>query len=486
MQARTQKANSPADRSTHFEAWINQEIAGCTFPDERLCRRFGILLDMLSNRVGNTIPAACQDWANTKAAYRFLSNDRVTEQEILGGHFLATSDRASKSKGPLLVLHDTCEFSYHRGNSSTLGFIGLQPTGKPIEEGAGRRRLRGILLHSSLVVTTTGLPLGLAAVKLWTRDQFKGCNALKKKVNPTRMPIQGKESQRWLDNVRQSTALLARPENCVHIGDRESDIYELFCAAKETGTRFLIRTCVNRLAHDGNSTVADALAKSPVKGTYKVHSRDATGKDYVAVLSIKYEQLLIRPPIGKQKKYPSLDLTVIHATELSPSPGRERVEWKLITNLPVRSRSAAIEKLKWYAMRWKIEMFHKVLKSGCRAEESKLRTSERLGKLIAMLCIVGWRVFWMTMLQRESESANPEKVFTDLEMHILNTVVRQKHRSDSSDENLQAYIRKVAQLGGYLDRSGDSPPGNVVIWRGMSRLNDIHLGIIIGSEFVGK
>jgi len=94
------------------------------------------------------------------------------------------------------------------------------------------------------VLTTTGLPLGLAAVKFWTREKFKGCNALKRKINPTRVPIQAKESQRWLENVRQSTELLGRPENCVHIGDRESDIYELFCAAHEAGMKFLIRTCV--------------------------------------------------------------------------------------------------------------------------------------------------------------------------------------------------------------------------------------------------
>ena len=102
--------------------------------------------------------------------------------------------------------------------------------------------LRGILMHSSLAVSPEGVPLGLAAIKFWTRKKFKGCNALKRWINPTRMPIERKESHRWLENMRQSTALAGRPGDCVHIGDRESDIYELFCIAQELGTSFLVRT----------------------------------------------------------------------------------------------------------------------------------------------------------------------------------------------------------------------------------------------------
>src|SRR5438105_7828885 len=110
----------------------------------------------------------------------------------------------------------------------------------------------GILMHSSLAVTTQGLPLGLTAIKFWTRSKFKGTNALKRKINPTRVPIEEKESFRWLENVRQATALFGEPSRCVHIGDRESNIYELFCTAQQAGTQFLLRTCVDRLAQDGS------------------------------------------------------------------------------------------------------------------------------------------------------------------------------------------------------------------------------------------
>jgi hypothetical protein len=134
------------------------------------------------------------------------------------------------------------------------------------------------MMHSSLAVTTEGLPLGLAAIKFWTRDEFKGCNALKKKINPTRVPIERKESYRWLENVRQATALFQHPERCIHIGDRESDIYELFCVAQEVGTHFLVRTCVDRLAGDGSGTIAKEMKHMPAQGLHRIAVRNKRGR----------------------------------------------------------------------------------------------------------------------------------------------------------------------------------------------------------------
>src|SRR5688572_5557142 len=90
-------------------AWVDREIAGCAFRDERLGKRFRSLLERLAASPGETIPFACQDWANNKAAYRFLDNDRINEADILAGHFHATRERAAATSGPILVLHDTTE-----------------------------------------------------------------------------------------------------------------------------------------------------------------------------------------------------------------------------------------------------------------------------------------------------------------------------------------------------------------------------------------
>src|SRR5271156_5914311 len=464
------------------DAWFDRELAGCSFADERLNKRLRKLVAQIGSAMGQSIPLVCQDWANTKAAYRFFSNDRVSEEEILTGHFQSTRDRIAANGDPLLVLHDTTEFSFQREKPHAIGLTYRINSGR---DKAGRLRSHtvcGILMHSSLAVTMEGIPLGLAAVKFWTRKKFKGTAALKKKINPTRVPIEKKESIRWLENMKQSTQLLEDPERCVHVGDRESDIYELFYAGQEAGTHFLIRTCVDRLAGNGDHTIADEMEEVAVKGLHRIEVRDENGDPDEAVLEIRYRKIRVLPPIGKQKRYPALTLTVIHADERGTPKNRKKIAWKLITNLPVCSRAEAIEKLGWYALRWKIEVFHKILKSGCKAEESKLRTAQRLTNLVAVFCILSWRVFWMTMLNRAAPDALPSLALTETEIAVLDRLVSDKPQARR--KNLSHYLTKIARLGGYLARANDPPPGNTVMWRGLSRLTDIALGATVGVEIV--
>jgi len=451
--------------------WIEAELTGCSFPDARLDHRLRKLLEGMTGAIGESLPTACQDWANTKAAYRFFDNDRVSEEAILDGHFRATAARVNACSDPILVLHDTTEFTYKRGDPEKIGLIGK----------VAAYQVCGLSMHSSLAVTTDGLPLGLAAIKFWTRDKFKGTAALKKKVNPTRMPIEQKESYRWLENVRQSTARLGS-DRCVHVGDRESDIFELFCTAEELGTSFLFRTCVDRLAGDGKHTIATEMAETSVAGVHAIDVIDKDRRPAVAKLELRYRTIKVLPPIGKQKRYPSLTLTVIHAREAEEPLNRERIDWKLITNLPVSSPPDVIEKLSWYALRWKIEVFHKILKSGCRAEEARLRTAERLVKLIAVFCIMSWRIFWMTMLTRAAPDAPPETALTSTETNLLDRLVPDKKATWEGHQNLAHYMIKIARLGGYLARKHDGPPGNLVMWRGLSRLVDIKLGATLGTD----
>jgi hypothetical protein len=436
--------------------------------------------------MGQSIPLVCQDWANTKAAYRFFSNDRVSEADILAGHFQSTRDRAAATDGHRLVLHDTTEFTYQRESSEAIGITKSINSGR---DKVGRLRSHtvcGILMHSSLAITIEGLPLGLAAVKFWTRKKFKGTAALKKRINPTRIPIEKKESMRWLENMKHSTELLGDPERCVHIGDRESDIYELFCAAKEVGTHFLIRTCVDRLAGDGDHTVADEMNEVAVKGLHRIEVRDRNGDPDQAILEIRYRTIQILPPIGKQNRYPALTLTVIHADERGTPNNRKKIEWRLITDLPIQSRREVIEKLEWYALRWKIEVFHKILKSGCKAEDSKLRTAQRLANLIAVFCIVSWRIFWMTMLNRSAPDAPPGLALTEAEIGLLDRAMKDNDQKPRRRKTLSHYLTKIARLGGYLARTNDPPPGNIVMWRGLSRLTDMEFGAIIGAKNVGN
>src|SRR4051795_7521270 len=178
------------DRSGwHATSWVDQELAGSAFKDERLGRRLRKLLVQLAEAVGARIPLACQDWASTKAAYRFLANEAVSEAEILAGHFHATRSRVTAADGLILVLQDTTELSYQRARPERIGAITTAPSRR---EANGRLRMHtvcGLLMHASLAVTAEGLPLGPAAIKFWTRAKFKGTNALKRRrVNPTRVP----------------------------------------------------------------------------------------------------------------------------------------------------------------------------------------------------------------------------------------------------------------------------------------------------------
>lgn len=383
----------------------------------------------------------------------------------------------AQQEGMILVLHDTTEFSYNSSNPDKIGWttnlkIGKSMVGKPI-----LYKKCGILMHSSLAVTDAGLPLGLCAIKFWTRKEFKGVNELKKRINQTRISIEEKESYRWLENLKQSTELLQDPARCIHIGDRESDIYELFVLAKECDTHFLVRICQDRLIDDGSCTISDSMNLVAISGLHNITIKDTNGKMIEVELEIKYHNIKILPPVGiKRKKYPALMLTVIHAIEKEIPTDREKIIWKLVTDLPITKTEEAIEKLHWYSLRWKIETFHKILKSGCRAESLKLRTADRLSNLIAIYCIVSWRIFWMTMVARLSPNAKPELAFTKKELEVLDAVPNNKFNGNVQNKSLYHYLNKVAKLGGYMNRTSDPPPGNMIMWRGLSKLADIKIG----------
>ena len=470
------------------DRWFDEELSGCRLGDGRLDSRLRQLVECMDAGFGETIPLACQDWSNTKAAYRFFSNGRVSEEDILRGHFDATRGAGfAANDGPILVLHDTTEFSWRRKRPEAVGFTTKVSSGK----GQVRSRPHAHGLRAADAFEPGGndgrVAAGNGRGQVLDPEEVQGYETPSgRRINPTRVPIEGKESMRWLDNLRQSTGLLGDPARCVHICDREGDIWELFCLARELDTHFLIRRCSDRLAGDGSHTVASIMAEEKIRGLHRVAVRDDKGKLGSTQVEISYRRMIIRPPIGKQKRYPALVLTVLHAREPEEPVGRPRIDWKLITDLPVDSHDAAIEKLQWYAMRWKIEVFHKILKSGCRAEQARLRTAERLVRLLAVFCILSWRMFWLTMLNRVEPDLEPALVLTGLETSILDRLVSDPTADPSPARTLSLYLIKIARLGGYLARAKDPPPGNIVMWRSLSRLNDIALGATLQINNVGN
>lgn len=232
--------------------------------------------------------------------------------------------------------------------------------------------------------------------------------------------------------------------------------------------------------------IAEDMAEVPCKAQHRIEVRDRRGRVSEAILEPKVRKIKILPPVDKQRRTPALTLTVLHAMERGKPRGRDPIAWKLVTHLPIHSRAEAIEKLAWYAPRWKIETFPKILKSGCQAERSRLRTAERLVNLLALFCILSWRIFGLTMLHRLAGSAKPSLAFTPLEIAILARLAAGQRVRARRSPTIQSCLRQLARLGGTLDRACDPPPGNIVIWRGMSRLSDIALGFKLGAPLVGN
>ena len=199
-------------------------------------------------------------------------------------------------------------------------------------------------------------------------------------------------------------------------------------------------------------------------------------QDEATWLQVKFAAINTLPPVGKQKRYNSQVLTYIHAVEENPPPGREPIDWKLVTNLPVGDLSAAVEKLGWYALRWKAEVFHKAIKSGCRAEEARLETAERLAKFLALIAVVSWRIFFVTMSARAKPDSAPDSVLTAAEITALNRIDASRTRPRLKTPTLAAYLLQIAMMGGYPARTNDLPPGNLFVCRGMTRLHGIPVG----------
>src|SRR5882724_2648927 len=217
---RLRRQSSVAGATTNGD-WVDGELADCIFKDERLGKRFRLRLQQMGANPGGSIPLVCQDWAGTKAAYRFLDNDRVEEAEILAGHFGATQDRCAATAGPILVLHDTTEFVYKRDDIGAIGITRKAVAGKYRDGKLRHYTTCGILMHSSLAVTTEGLPLGLSAVKFWTRSKFKGTNALKRTINRTRY---------WLNRNVVSTLEIVRATS-MNCSARPRMQEPIFCCA---------------------------------------------------------------------------------------------------------------------------------------------------------------------------------------------------------------------------------------------------------------
>ena len=447
-----------------FEEYRNVKLG-----DERLSKRLSKILDQLASDPSASISAACRDPYQSKAVYRFVGNDEVTTEELTNiTQEITVKNIVTADPDVLLIVQDTTSFDYDNLRATTgLGSLGCS------------KRAKGFYAHTAIAVSETGEIFGALHQKLWVRPPENV--GLKKQRGE--IAIEDKESYRWLEAMQNAQAVLPEDIFAVHVCDREGDIIEFFCKADEINANYLVRSQYNRLIIDenGNKKLNDHMSNTPVSGEITVHvPRDShtetKRKCREAVLEIKYGQCTVRRPrnLEKNEKIPKLiEIYFVSAEEKGVPEGQTGISWQLITNVPTEDFETAVTRIKWYTQRWKIETFHRTLKSGCKVEEIQSETAEKLMKLITIYTIIALHIMYLCYVARICPEVSCEICLTETEWKILYRVANKTKELPDKAPTMEEAVIMIAKLGGFLARKSDGHPGVTVIWRGLTKLYTI-------------
>ena len=465
-----------------MDSWAQQEFAMSNLGDKRLDRRLRKIATTFCRAPNANVPNATSAlWSQTKAAYRFFNNPKVTKENILAPHRERTGDRIENRK-VVLSVQDSSELKYtkHPGTEG-LGYI-------------GNLNHRGILVHPTLLVTTEGTPLGLIDLKTWIREatddeitemKRKGKKERDKERERRRYATttEERESFKWIESYRCTRDFQRATDDdtiFVSVCDREGDIYDLFAETSPDGEGekpgLLVRAARNRVVDGEYRYLWETVESHPVQGhvTVKVPRR----KNYPAreaELAVRFCPITVLPPTHRPKSegLKPVQAWAVYADEVNCPKGAEKVSWMLLNTIPVECYEDALERLKWYTHRWVIESFFRVLKSGCKVEARQLRHRVRLEKCVALDCVIAWRILFLTLTGRESPDLPASVLFDEDEWKALYCYVNSTPNPPDEEPRLQDVIRKIANLGGFLGRKSDGEPGMTTLWVGLSRLFDI-------------
>jgi hypothetical protein len=439
--------------------WAMQELATANFGDARLRDRLIRMVSDLAAQPQASVPHACGDWAATQGAYDFWDSPRVTPEAIFAAHRDSTLARLAGQR-QVLVIQDTTDLDLSAHPKTT----GLGPLDHP--------RQRGLKVHSVLLASGQGVPLGLIHQQVWARDPATTGKSQQRR----QLPTQAKESQRWLDALAATQAVLPPTVTTITIADREADIYDLFAAPRRPTDQLLIRATHNRRVDHEAEYLWAAIRQSPARGTLTLDIRRQDERPArQAQLTLRYLSVTIEPPSHHLQRatLPPLRLQVVLAEEEHPAADVTPICWLLLTTLPVASYDQACQVLGWYSQRWLIERYHYVLKSGCHIEQLQLETAERMARALATYCIVAWRLLWLTYEARQQPDQPCTVALETDEWHALYATIHHSTVLPEQPPTLRQAVRWIAQLGGFLGRKGDKEPGVKTIWLGLRRLNDI-------------
>lgn len=453
--------------------WIKEEFSDISFNDNRLTKRFAKVAQGLAEKSEKNISSSFETWSEIKGCYRFFDNEKVTCSRILQPHRVRTLKRIREHKR-VLFLQDTVVFSYGKRLSAT----GLDFCHRNLKSD---NQVKGLILHGLLAISDKGLPLGIIYQEFLSRKKFKDrTSSMKEKEN--KLPINKKESFRWIDFIKKSKGLDTGDSEVIHVTDREGDIYELYRECSKWKERFLIRANVNRSinkrskSHFSEDKLFDFLLSKKAQGTVtvKVNSVRKGQKYREAKLSIIYKDITLPPPRKKQgKELPFLPMTAVVAVERNAPRKEKPIKWFLLTNVSVSSVEEAQERVKWYSLRWNIELFHKVLKSGFAVEKTQMREGERIKRYVTLKSILAWRIFWLTRFFDENKRRSCEIVLTEYEWKILYRRFNKGNSLPKRPPPIEVVFIWLGRLGGFIGRKGDGTPGFISLWRGWMRFMDL-------------
>ncbi len=452
-----------------MNAWIDNEFATLDLNDLRLDRRARIILDHFASKPSLSIPAACDGQeAEREAAYRFFANDKVDDYEILRAHRDATIQRMAAVPVVLLV-QDTTEFDYTRPNEVVVEAGPLTYASQI-----------GFHTHAQVAFTPERLCLGTIDANTWGRapDEFA-----KRKQKHAKVRIQDKESYRWVLGYERACEVATQMPNTqvVSVADAEGDIYECFSATLTTEharpADWLIRACqLDRCLADNEEhhQLLQALQARRALGTFVMEitkKKDRSAR--TATMEVRSASVTFHRPQrpADQPRLPEVKVNVVWVRETKPPAGEKPVEWVLLTSLPVETFEQACLVADYYACRWQIEIYFKVLKSGCQVEKLQLESADRIKPCLAMYMIVAWRVLYTTMLGRECPEMSCEGIFSEAEWKSVWTVQKQEPLPKQAP-SLGVFMKLVGQLGGHTGQRWDGPLGPKRLWIGLQRTTD--------------
>jgi hypothetical protein len=470
---------SEGDLGRGGTTWGESEFRTVELGDKRLEQRLKVVAEDLAARPQAPLNQASDDWAATKAAYRLFANPKASEEKIFAAHRTCTVQRL-QGRPVVLAIQDTTYLNYsHHPQTKGLGPIG-----------DSRSDAQGLIMHSTLVVTPTGLPLGLLTQEVWARAGYQPQSARQRKNTA----IEQKESYRWIAALQETVEASPSSTTVVTLCDREADIYEFLVEAQQLKAKFVLRAAWDRhIEHDDYPRLWPLLDGQAVAGylTIDLPAREQRPKRQVR-LALRFTAVTLDPPqrhrAAVPEPLPSLSLYAVHVKEVEPPPEEPGLEWMLLTNIAVHTVEEALQRVEWYRRRWLVEEFHKILKSGCRVEACRLQTAQRLIRYVTLCSVIAWRLYWLTHINRTAPTAPATTILAPEEVAALQVLSFETFPPAPSPLTTREAVRLIAKLGGFLGRRHDGEPGITVMWRGWQRLSDLALmwSLVTEGQLVGN